>query len=101
MKNFLREYSAHTALNLGQAARDFRFFYYHPSVNALAPEESVKHKLLSLPFRARSLANNLFFSALSPHLHHNARELTAMRKGSHLAWFLHGYAPWDFPQPKK
>ena len=101
MKELLREYSAHTALNLGQAARDLRFFYYHPGADELAVEGSPAHMLRSLPLRARSLANNVFFSTLPPHLHHTAKELKVMRRGSHAAWFLHGYMPWRFPLPKK
>jgi len=101
MKQFFRDYAKHTALNLGQAARDLRFFYYHPGADKLAKEGSLRHAALSAPRRTKSLANNLLFSALPPQLHHSPKELSTMKSGSHAAWFLYGYMPWKYPDPAR
>jgi hypothetical protein len=37
-RSFSEEYIKHTALNLGQLARDFRYFYYHPDADKAAKE---------------------------------------------------------------
>lgn len=101
MSRFLRDYAKHTALYLGQAARDLRFFYYHPAADKQATEGSFRHAAISAPLRVRSLANNLLFSALPPQLHHSAKELAAMKRGSHIAWFLYGYKPWEYRDPSR
>lgn len=97
----IEEYWKHTALNLGQAARDIRYFYNHPDAGRFADEGSVKHVSYSMVRRARSLANNLFYSAIPPHWHHSRKELEYMTPASAREWFLHGYAPWRFPDPAK
>lgn len=101
MNRFLEEYLKHAALNLGQAARDIRFFSYHPSVDRIAKEGSRRHRLRSVQKRTLSLASNLAFTVLPPHLHHSKAERKAMLVGSHLEWFLFGFKPWAYPQPKK
>lgn len=98
-KAVVEEYLKHTALNLGQVARDVRYFYYHPDVDQIATEGTLKHYSHSVVSRFKSLGNNLFYSIVPPHWHHSKRDLEAMRDASARAWFLHGYAPWRFPNP--
>lgn len=99
-KNWLDEYWKHTALNLGQAARDLRYFSSHPDADSFAPEGCIRHRLLSAGFRLRSFVNNLFYSVIPPHWHHTPQELAQMHPGSARRWFLHGYAPWTYPAPE-
>ena len=98
---FLLEYWKHTALNIGQVARDFRYFYYHPAADKIANDGSAKHYAWSAVFRAKSLGNNLFYSLIPPHWHHSRSELEAMHEGTSRQWFLHGYAPWSYPDPNR
>ena len=99
MKSVVEEYWKHTALNLGQAARDVRYFYYHPEADRIATEGSPKHVAFSFIKRVGSLSNNLFYSIIPPHLHHTREQLGCMTQASTKAWFLHGYAPWKFQNP--
>ena len=99
MKYKIREYLIHTSLNLGQAFRDLRFFYYHPRVDKIAEVGSTKHYLYSFFYRIKSLWDNIYYSIIPPHWHHSSEELKKMRTGSILQWFIHGYAPWVHPDP--
>ncbi len=95
------EYWKHTALNLGQVARDLRYFYYHPEADKVAQEGSAKHYVASVGRRVRSLGNNIFYSVVPPHWHYTAEDLKSMTPVPAHKWFLHGYAPWQFPDPRK
>jgi hypothetical protein len=88
----LGDYAKHTALNLGQAARDVRYIHDYPG------EDTV---LGSMSRRLPSLANNLFFAALPPRLHHTKEELVEFDPYTMREWFLQGYAPWDHPMDKQ
>ncbi|MFM6927851.1 MAG: hypothetical protein ACKOX6_05265 [Bdellovibrio sp.] len=100
-RSFALEYWKHTALNLGQAVRDLRYFYYHPDADKIAAEGTLKHYAYSCLRRIRSLANNIFFSVIPPHWHHTKTDLESMMPASAKEWFLHGYAPWSYPDPSK
>ena len=89
----VEEYAKHTALNLGQAARDIRYLTNHPG----APE-GAGHAFESVKRRLPSLLNNLFYAAVPPHLHHDKAELAAMG-GSLGDWYRRGYAPWKHAAP--
>ena len=99
MNAFLDEYWKHAALNLGHVARDVRYFYYHPKADKIAKEGTLKHYVHSFARRVPSFANNLFFTVTPPHLHHTKEELAPMCAASFKDWFLHGYAPWTYPDP--
>jgi hypothetical protein len=79
------DYTKHTALNLGQAARDTRWLLSHPDADT---------KLEAAKKRIPSLANNLFYAAIPPRSHHTEEELADMDPHTHRQIFLHGYAPW-------
>lgn len=91
----LRDYALHSALNAGQAARDVRYLFDHPSADKIAPRDSALHSLSSLTSRLPSLTSNLYYTALPPQLHHTPEELAEHRDASLKQLFLHGYAPWD------
>lgn len=99
--SILEEYWKHTALNLGQAARDIRFFYYHPDADEFADEGSGKNVAYSIVRRAGSFGNNIFYSIIPPHWHHTKEDLQYMMPASAKEWFLHGYAPWKYADPSK
>lgn len=101
MSSIAEEYWKHTALNLGQVVRDLRYFYYHPDADKIAAEGTLKHYSYSGLRRIGSLGNNIFYSIIPPHWHHTKEELELMKPGSAKEWFLHGYAPWSFPDPSK
>lgn len=94
----LRDYAAHSALNLGQAARDLRYFTDHPHANKLHRPGTAAHALASaLAFRTPSLANNLWFAALPPGLHHKPEEIEGLADQHSLKeWFQLGYKPWIY-----
>ena len=80
-------YVKHTALNLGQAARDLRYLGEHPD------EKTV---LRSFSKRIKQLATNLFYAAIPPQSHHTPEELEALSERTVTEWFLQGYAPWKY-----
>jgi serine/threonine protein kinase len=82
------KYIKHTALNLGQAARDARYIHDYPGAEGIM--ESVK-------LRLNSLANNLYYATIPPWTHHSDEELKDVAKATVMEWFNHGYAPWDHP----
>ena len=86
------DYAKHTALNLGQAARDVRYVHDYPG------EDTV---LGSMGKRLPSLAHNLLFAALPPRLHHTKEELAESDPYTMREMFQHGYAPWDHPLERK
>ena len=61
----------------------------------------MRHKLVSAKLRAKSLANNAYYMAIPPHMHHEAVDLIADKPVSTKAMFLHGYKPWVHPSPGK
>jgi hypothetical protein len=81
-------YLKHSALNLGQAARDLRYLFDYPRETS---------RMRSLSMRLKSLANNLKYTALPPQWHHTAEDLLDMEKATVAQWLKHGYAPWDHP----
>jgi hypothetical protein len=97
----IEEYWKHTALNLGQAVRDLRYFYYHPDADKIAKEGTAKHYAYSAVRRVGSLSNNVFYSIIPPHWHHSKAELEYLTPASTKEWFMHGYAPWVYPDPIK
>jgi hypothetical protein len=99
-RSILDEYWKHTALNLGQATRDIRFFYYHPAADSLVKGGTLTHGLYSMLKRAESLGNNLYYAIIPPHGHHTSSDLRSMSSAPARLWFLHGYAPWRFPDPR-
>lgn len=96
---FWGDYLSHSALNAGQAARDLRWLTNHPDADAKALEGTLRHKVESLKYRVPSLANNLFYTALPPQLHHTQSDLDLMSAATPKDWFLHGYKPWEHPDP--
>lgn len=100
-RSVIEEYWKHTALNLGQAVRDIRFIYYHPDADRLAKEGTLKHYAYSVFRRIKSFENNAFYSIIPPHWHHTAEDLVGMQPATAREWFLHGYAPWTYPDPTK
>ena len=90
LKRVLEEYGKHSALNAGQAIRDLRYLNDYPG--AAKGMDSIKKRL-------PSLMNNIKFTIKSPHSHHEAEDLVHMDKASLKEWFLHGYAPWKYPDP--
>lgn len=98
---YFDEYIKHTFLNLGQAARDIRYFYYHPDADKNPLIGRSSHFLLSLFLRLKNLANNLFYALIPPHWHHSKEELMNMTSGTVKEWFLYGYAPWEYKDPSR
>lgn len=92
-----REYASHAALNLGQAARDLRYPLSHPGADKTHHPGTRGHATASLlAHRIPSLASNLWFTALPPHLHHKPEELHGMPDEHSLReWFQLGYKPWE------
>lgn len=97
----IEEYWKHTALNLGQAVRDLRYFYCHPDADKYATEGSSKHVFYSFGRRVRSFGTNLFYSVIPPHWHHTKEDLQYISPASAIELFLHGYAPWNYEDPIK
>ena len=96
VKEDAKWYAQHSALNLGQAARDVRYLGNHPHADKVAPEGSAKHIAASIVSRIPSLAGNLYYAALPPQLHHSREELKEMGDASLKQMFLRGYAPWKY-----
>lgn len=94
--HYINEYMRHAALNLGQAARDLRYFINHPHADKVALPGSFRHILASLIQRLPSFVNNLYFALIPPRLHHTAEELEDINKRTAKEFFLHGYKPWDY-----
>jgi hypothetical protein len=87
LKRVLTEYINHSALNLGQAARDVRYIHDYPRKKGLA---NVKARL-------KSLANNLKYTALPPRTHHTVEELKEIAGKLEAAkQFKRGYNPWKY-----
>lgn len=94
---FATAYANHSALNLGQAARDVRYFYEHPDADKIAPHGTALHVASSVASRIPSLASNLYYGALPPQLHHSKEELSGEEDSLHLRdRFLQGYDPWSY-----
>lgn len=93
---FFKEYLNHSALNLGQAARDIRWIHNHPDADKMGPEGSAKHIAASITSRLPSLASNLYYTALPPQLHHSDEELKEIKDENPKDNFLLGYAPWEY-----
>jgi len=91
---FAKEYARHAALNLGQAARDVRYFFNHPDADKIAPEGTPLHVASSVTSRVPSLAGNLYYAALPPGLHHTPEDLAGVNAATAKEWFMNGYAPW-------
>ncbi len=96
---WLEQYFKHSALNLGQAARDLRYFYFHPNADKLNSKSRAFHYFYSFLLRTRSFGKNIFYSVIPPHFHHKREDLEYMLPASESEWFLHGYAPWAYPDP--
>jgi len=94
-------YLNHAALNLGQAARDVRYFGNHPHADDVAEKGTAKHVAASVVARIPSLTSNLYYAALPPGLHHKKEDLEAIHDTSPMDWFMHGYKPWEHPDPQK
>lgn len=90
-------YLNHAMLNLGQAARDIRWFFSHPHADRVAPPGTLEHRAASAVARLPSLFSNLYYAALPPSLHHSREELREAAPASPVRLFLHGYAPWRYP----
>jgi 2'-5' RNA ligase/adenylate kinase family enzyme len=102
-RDYLRGWLRHSALNLGQAARDVRYLTRYPApdkISDLPLVESVKRRLASL-------ASNLKYTALPPSevnvrgrkligKHHSIEEVQEMANAPEGAIenFLMGYNPW-------
>lgn len=94
LKERAKEYYKHMALNLGQAAKDVRYFYDHPDADKMGPPGSAKHIASSITQRIPNLASDLYYSALPPQLHHTDKELKEFHgKKSAKDYFLEGYNP--------
>jgi len=78
----IEKYIKHTALNLGQAARDIVSLHDHPAEDNVP--ESIKHRL-------KQLANNLYYAIIPPWTHHTGEELQDMARHTVWKWFLCGY----------
>lgn len=98
---FFRDYAGHSALNLGQAARDLRYFFNHLNADRIAAQGTLMHAASSASSRLPSLTSNLYYTAIPPHLHHTAAEIATDRHVPLKDMFLHGYKPWDHPLPTK
>jgi hypothetical protein len=90
---WLEEYAKHSALNLGQVLQGLRYFHSHPDFDS---EAGMRRVGLSSGLRAKRIANDFFYAALPPQLHHTREELAAMRKLPFREWLLCGYAPYLF-----
>jgi len=93
---YLKRYIGHSALNLGQAAKDAKYFLDHPHADKVAKQGTLKHKISSAASRLPSLVSNLYYSALPPDLHHSEEELEDVDKHSAGEWFKRGYKPWEY-----
>jgi hypothetical protein len=90
LAGFWREYGQHSRLNLGQAARDARWMFDHPDADS--PLDAAR-------IRLPSLAKNLFYSRIPPHLHHSKEELAPFEHTNAKDLFMYGYAPWNHKDP--
>ena len=97
----IKAFLNHAALNLGQAARDVRYFGDHPDADEVASKGTAKHVASSVVARIPSLTSNLYYAALPPSLHHKEESLEEMCDSSPMDWFMHGYNPWEHPAPLK
>ena len=102
LRDHLGDYARHSALNLGQATRDVRYFLDHPDADKVAPKGTLAHAVSSAVTRTPSLASNLYYAALPPQLHHSAEELADLKEESPSIKriFLEGYKPWEYPIKK-
>ena len=96
-----RAYLKHSALNLGQAARDARYFYEHPDADKMGRPGTARHVAASAVARIPSFTSNIYYAALPPQLHHSDEELygefgedtKGPLKLRHA--FMKGYDPWS------
>jgi hypothetical protein len=95
---FFEEYAKHCVLNLGQALQGVRYLHSHPDIDEIAPRGTLRHIGISLRFRSKRVANDLFFAAIPPHWHHTRGELEAMTPISVARWFSYGYCAWRFTE---
>ena len=94
-------YLNHSALNLGQAARDVRYFFDHPQADKVGKQGSGKHIVSSMVSRIPSLAGNLYYAAIPPQLHHSEEELVDITVELRMRdWFLNGYDQSKYPNPQ-
>jgi hypothetical protein len=98
LNHFLDEYVKHSVLNFGQFAQGLRYLYSHPDIDSQAKRGSVRHFILSVLFRSRRAANDLFFALIPPHWHHTPEQLSVMRPVPLRKWFFYGYCPWRFDE---
>jgi DNA-directed RNA polymerase beta subunit len=83
----------HAALNAGLAARDARYLLDYPGADG---------KWESAKKRIPRLAEDVVFGVLPPQWTHGDEDLSEMDGELKLkARALHGYAPWDHPDPSK
>lgn len=95
-RSSFEEYAKHSALNLGQALHELRFFYSHPDFDKKAPRGSLKHFQLSCEQRSKRALNDLFYATIPPHWHHSEDELASLHQVPIRNWFLAGYSAWRF-----
>ena len=94
----VEEYAKHSVLNLGQFAQGLRYIHSHPDIDFRAERGSARHFILSVVFRSRRAANDLFFALIPPHWHHTPEQLSVMRPVALRKWFFYGYRPWRFDE---
>ena len=94
----VEEYAKHSVLNLGQFAQGLRYIHSHPDIDFRAARGSARHFILSVVFRSRRAANDLFFALIPPHWHHTPEQLSVMRPVALRKWFFYGYCPWRFDE---
>ena len=94
----VEEYAKHSVLNLGQFAQGLRYIHSHPDIDFRAERGSARHLILSVLFRSRRAANDLFFALIPPHWHHTPEQLSVMRPVAFRRWFLYGYCPCRFDE---
>lgn len=98
LSDIVEEYVKHSVLNFGQFAQGLRYLHSHPDTDFRADRGSAKHFILSLLFRSRRAATDLFFALIPPHWHHTSEQLSIMRPVPLRKWFFYGYCPWRFDE---
>lgn len=96
LSHWFEDYAKHSVLNLGQFAQGVRYLHSHPDIDPRARRGSARHFVLSVWFRSRRAANDLFFALIPPDWHHTPEQLSAMRPVPLRKWFFYGYCPWRF-----
>jgi len=96
----VRAYLNHSALNLGLAAHDIRHLGTHEYADKMGPKGSPRHVAAAVAARIPSLAENVYYAAIPPQLHHTPEELRDLKNRLALKGeFLHGYNPDAHPDP--